>query len=30
MTTPERKLDAPRFRIGEGWDFMPWSVGVRW
>lgn len=20
MTTPERKLDIPRFRIGEGWD----------
>lgn len=20
MTTPERKLDVPQFRIGEGWD----------
>ena len=20
MTTPERTLDPPRFRIGEGWD----------
>jgi 2-C-methyl-D-erythritol 2,4-cyclodiphosphate synthase len=20
MTTPEHKLDSPRFRIGEGWD----------
>jgi 2-C-methyl-D-erythritol 2,4-cyclodiphosphate synthase len=27
MTTPERKLDTPRFRIGEGWDIHALVIG---